>query len=94
MNRTSPLPTLFASVGALAGLAALGAALIVSPGAASPLPAKTQAAKGAPATSAKADAVDSRAETAKPAAPVTSAELSPEPRRAVRIVYVGPITGK
>jgi hypothetical protein len=99
MNRTSPLPTFLATTGALAGLAALGAALIVSPGAASPLPTTVQATKAAPATPAKADAVSSQAEASKPeaskpdVAPVV-ANATPEPKRTVRVVYVGPITGK
>ncbi|HEY8566548.1 MAG TPA: hypothetical protein VIL65_13675 [Beijerinckiaceae bacterium] len=99
MTRTTSLPTLIASIGTLAGLAALGAALIVSPGAASPLPTTVQAAKVAPATLVKAEAVARRAEVAKPATtPVAvdaaSVDTSAEPRRTVRVVYVGPITGK
>jgi hypothetical protein len=93
MHRSSSRSAVIASLSALAGLAALGATLLVGPGAASPLPAKAEAGKAPFKTTAGALAnqgVTSPTETAR----TTVENSSGQPRPAVRVVYVGPITAK
>jgi len=70
---------------------ALSAALLVGPGAASPVPTKAEATK----TTAEADRRPAAQAEASPAkASETVAAVPAEPRRTVRVVYVGPITAQ
>ncbi len=94
--RSTPRPSLLATGAALAGLAALGAALLVGPSTASPLPTKAAASQASAETLKGPAVVQGASSSARAAAPMSEVASQPssEAKRPVRVVYVGPITAK